>query len=63
MYQAIKGNGGTARYVTLPYEAHGYVGLESTDSQTWGRSFRWLLFASRKARRSSEASSSLFHCS
>jgi dipeptidyl aminopeptidase/acylaminoacyl peptidase len=29
LYMAIKGNGGTARYVTLPYEAHGYAGRES----------------------------------
>lgn len=28
-YQAIKGNGGTARLVMLPYESHGYVGRES----------------------------------
>jgi dipeptidyl aminopeptidase/acylaminoacyl peptidase len=35
MYQAIKGNGGTVRYVTLPYEAHGYVGLESVEHTLW----------------------------
>jgi dipeptidyl aminopeptidase/acylaminoacyl peptidase len=35
MYQAIKGNGGTIRYVTLPYEAHGYLGLESTEHVQW----------------------------
>jgi dipeptidyl aminopeptidase/acylaminoacyl peptidase len=29
LYMAIKGNGGTARYVTLPFEAHGYAGRES----------------------------------
>jgi dipeptidyl aminopeptidase/acylaminoacyl peptidase len=29
MYQAVKGNGGTARLVLLPYEAHGYSGRES----------------------------------
>ena len=29
MYQAIKGNGGTARLVMLPYESHGYRGRES----------------------------------
>jgi len=34
-YQAIKGNGGTVRYVTLPYEAHGYVGLESSEHTLW----------------------------
>jgi dipeptidyl aminopeptidase/acylaminoacyl peptidase len=31
MYQAVKGNGGTVRYVTLPYEAHGYLARESVE--------------------------------
>jgi dipeptidyl aminopeptidase/acylaminoacyl peptidase len=35
MYEAIKGNGGIVRYVTLPYEAHGYVGLESVEHVQW----------------------------
>jgi dipeptidyl aminopeptidase/acylaminoacyl peptidase len=35
MYEAIKGNGGTVRYVTLPYEAHGYVALESVEHTLW----------------------------
>jgi dipeptidyl aminopeptidase/acylaminoacyl peptidase len=29
MYQAIRGNGGIVRLVTLPHEAHGYAGQES----------------------------------
>jgi dipeptidyl aminopeptidase/acylaminoacyl peptidase len=29
MYQAIKGNGGTARLVLLPHESHGYRARES----------------------------------
>jgi dipeptidyl aminopeptidase/acylaminoacyl peptidase len=29
LYNAIKGNGGTVRYVVLPYEAHGYRGKEN----------------------------------
>lgn len=29
LFAAVKGHGGTARYVTLPYEAHGYAGRES----------------------------------
>lgn len=29
MYAAIKGNGGIARLVMLPDEAHGYLGRES----------------------------------
>ena len=31
MYQAIRGNGGTVRYVTLPFESHGYSARESTE--------------------------------
>jgi len=31
LYQAVRGNGGTVRYVTLPLEAHGYSALESTE--------------------------------
>jgi dipeptidyl aminopeptidase/acylaminoacyl peptidase len=31
MYQAIKGNGGNVRYVTLPHEAHGYAARESIE--------------------------------
>jgi dipeptidyl aminopeptidase/acylaminoacyl peptidase len=29
LYQAVKGNGGTARLVLLPHESHGYVARES----------------------------------
>jgi dipeptidyl aminopeptidase/acylaminoacyl peptidase len=29
LYMALKGHGATVRYVTLPYEAHGYAGRES----------------------------------
>ncbi len=28
-YMALKGHGATVRYITLPYEAHGYLGRES----------------------------------
>jgi dipeptidyl aminopeptidase/acylaminoacyl peptidase len=31
LYAAIKGNGGTVRYVQLPFEAHGYLARESTE--------------------------------
>jgi dipeptidyl aminopeptidase/acylaminoacyl peptidase len=31
MYHAVKGNGGTVRYVTLPYESHGYLARESVE--------------------------------
>jgi dipeptidyl aminopeptidase/acylaminoacyl peptidase len=35
MYRAIKGNGGSVRYVTLPEEAHGYAGRESIEHVLW----------------------------
>jgi len=31
LYHAIKGNGGTARFVSLPHEAHGYLARESVE--------------------------------
>lgn len=31
MYQAVRGNGGTVRLVTLPFEAHGYSSRESIE--------------------------------
>ena len=35
LYAALKGNGQTARYVTLPLEAHGYVARESIEHTLW----------------------------
>jgi len=35
MYQAIRGNGGNVRYVTLPYEAHGYAARETIEHVLW----------------------------
>jgi dipeptidyl aminopeptidase/acylaminoacyl peptidase len=35
LFQAIKGNGGTVRYVTLPSEAHGYAASESIEHTLW----------------------------
>lgn len=34
-YNAIKGHGGTARYVLLPYESHGYQAKESIMHMLW----------------------------
>ncbi|MCI0460382.1 MAG: prolyl oligopeptidase family serine peptidase [Gemmataceae bacterium] len=31
LYHALKGNGGTARYVVLPFESHGYAARESVE--------------------------------
>ncbi len=35
MYRALKGNGGSVRYVTLPAEAHGYAARESIEHVLW----------------------------
>ena len=35
MYNAIKGNGGTARLVLLPYEAHHYDAKENLLHMLW----------------------------
>jgi len=40
MYQAVKGNGGTARLVLLPGEAHGYAARESV-LHTVAEMFDW----------------------
>lgn len=34
-YQALKGNGGNVRYVTLPLESHGYASRESIGHALW----------------------------
>jgi dipeptidyl aminopeptidase/acylaminoacyl peptidase len=31
LYQAVRGNGGTVRYVSLPHESHGYAARESVE--------------------------------
>lgn len=35
MFRALKGNGGSVRYVTLPDEAHGYAARESIEHTLW----------------------------
>jgi dipeptidyl aminopeptidase/acylaminoacyl peptidase len=55
MYQAIKGNGGTVRYGTLPYEAHGYLGLESVEHVQW----EMLQWFDKYVKNASAASSAL----
>ncbi len=40
-YNAIKGHGGTARYVVLPYESHSYRGKESILHMLWEMD-KWL---------------------
>jgi dipeptidyl aminopeptidase/acylaminoacyl peptidase len=41
LYNAIKGNGGTVRYVSLPYESHGYQGRENILHMLWEQQ-QWL---------------------
>jgi dipeptidyl aminopeptidase/acylaminoacyl peptidase len=35
LYNAVKGHGGTVRYVVLPYESHGYSGQENVLHMLW----------------------------
>ncbi|MBI2282928.1 MAG: S9 family peptidase [Bacteroidetes bacterium] len=41
LFAAIKGNGGTVRFVYLPYEAHGYRGKENVLHTLWEQ-YQWL---------------------
>jgi len=41
LYNAIKGHGGTVRYVVLPYEAHGYAAKENILHMLWEQN-QWL---------------------
>ncbi|MGH3394802.1 MAG: alpha/beta hydrolase family protein, partial [Streptosporangiaceae bacterium] len=41
LFQAVQGNGGTARLVILPYESHGYVARESV-LHVLAEEFAWL---------------------
>jgi dipeptidyl aminopeptidase/acylaminoacyl peptidase len=43
MYMALKGNGGSVRYVQLPDEAHGYAARESIEHMIW-EMLRWFDF-------------------
>ena len=40
MYEAVRGNGGIARLVFLPFEAHGYRGKETIEDVLWEK-FTW----------------------
>jgi len=41
LFQALKGNGKTVRYLTLPHESHGYIARESVAHVQW-EMLRWL---------------------
>jgi dipeptidyl aminopeptidase/acylaminoacyl peptidase len=49
-YMALKGNGGTARYVTLPHEAHGYQARES-NMHVVAETLNWLDYHVKSAER------------
>lgn len=48
-YNAIKGHGGTSRYVVLPYESHGYAAKESILHTLWEMD-SWLETYVKKAK-------------
>lgn len=41
LFNAIKGHGGTVRYIQLPYESHGYTGKENVLHMLWEQ-HQWL---------------------
>lgn len=41
LYNAIKGHGGTVRFVQLPFESHGYAAKESILHMLWEQN-QWL---------------------
>lgn len=41
LFNAIKGHGGTVRFVALPYEAHGYTGKENLLHMLW-EEYQWM---------------------
>ena len=41
LYNAVKGHGGTVRYVVLPYESHGYAAKENILHMLWEQN-QWL---------------------
>ena len=41
LYNAVKGHGGTTRYVVLPYESHGYSARENILHMLWEQN-QWL---------------------
>jgi dipeptidyl aminopeptidase/acylaminoacyl peptidase len=57
-YMALKGHGATVRYVTLPFEAHGYTGRESV-MHTLAEMISWMdKYVKNAGARSGEAAAS-----
>lgn len=53
MFNAIKGHGGTVKYVSLPYESHGYAGRENL-LHMLNEQFAWLEKYVKKAEKKNE---------
>ncbi len=59
MFNAIKGHGGTARYISLPYESHGYAGRENI-LHTLAEQFNWLEKYVKNPKQSGESNKKTF---
>jgi dipeptidyl aminopeptidase/acylaminoacyl peptidase len=53
MFNAVKGHGGTVKYVSLPYESHGYQGRENI-LHMLNEQFMWLEKYVKKAEKKTE---------
>ena len=53
MFNAIKGHGGTVKYISLPYESHGYAGRENI-LHTLAEQYNWLEKYVKNAPKNSE---------
>lgn len=59
MYNAIKGHGGTTRFVSLPYESHGYASKENILHMLWEQ-HQWLEKYVKKAEQPTPAEKKAF---
>jgi dipeptidyl aminopeptidase/acylaminoacyl peptidase len=58
LFEAIRGNGGVARLVVLPFESHGYLAMESNE-QVLYEMIRWFdMYVKNAAPRSSKPTTS-----
>jgi dipeptidyl aminopeptidase/acylaminoacyl peptidase len=59
MFNAIKGHGGTVKYLSLPYESHGYQGRENI-LHMLNEQYQWLEKYVKNAPRSEDAKPKAF---
>lgn len=59
LYNAIKGHGGTARYVSLPFESHGYASKENILHMLWEQ-HQWLEKFVKKANEANDRNKKSF---